>query len=199
MTPQGRSEAPELFESRVSGLLVATADASDARIDEDVQPVLRMLRERMGMDVVFVSEFAGGQRRLRLVDSARRPALLEVGMASPLATSWCQRVVDARLPEFIRDAAALPASTDLPAPPFRIGTHLSTPIILRDGTIYGTLCCFSHTVNSEVGERDLRSLRYTARLLAKMLDQQQVMVQLSRQASIAGFGNSTTSTNRNRA
>ena len=108
---------PEDLEVQVSELLVATADESDELIDRSISDVLRLLRDRMKMDVVFVSQFAEGQRVIRYVDTDPGNPLLSVGDADPLEVSWCQRVVDGRLPEFIPDARRLPASAMRSCPP----------------------------------------------------------------------------------
>jgi len=60
------------------------------------------------------------------------------------------------------------------------GVALDTPILLRDGRVYGRLCCFSRGDDPAVAERDLRSLRYAARLAARLLDNQQVLRELHR-------------------
>lgn len=161
---------PSDIEVRVAELLVATPDAADDALDSRVQEVLRLLRERMNMDVCFVSQFCDGQRVFRAVDQS--PAMggrIRVGAADPLEASWCQRVVDGRLPGFMPDAEPWMASGQAPRPDFPIGTHLSTPVVLDDGHVYGTLCCFSTRVNTDTTSADLRRLRYTAQLLASKL------------------------------
>jgi hypothetical protein len=169
--------APTMFQDydaddlqvKVSELLVATADHADELVDRQVQDVLRLLRERLGMDVVFVSEFTGGQRMFRYVDHLPGATPVRAGEGNPLEESWCQRVVDGRLPELMRDAAEFVDSGDAPVPGMPVGTHLSTPVRLPNGEAYGTLCCFSVGVKPGVGEADLRNLRYTAKLLAGKL------------------------------
>ena len=160
---------------QVTELLVATADASDELVDQSVSQVLRLLRERMKMDVVFVSEFTDGQRVMRQV-AAGDPPVIKPGDSAPLEASWCQRVVDGRLPRFIADARALPASAALlKEVPFPIGTHISTPIVLQNGDIYGTLCCFSFHPHDKPDPEDLKKLEFTARLAAQKLDQRRVV------------------------
>ena len=44
--------------------------------------------------------------------------------------------------------------------PVPIGTYLSTPIVLDDGQVYGTLCCFSFGINPSVTWQDVKTLRY---------------------------------------
>ena len=154
----------------VSELLVATADSSDALVDGSVAEVLRAMRERMSLDVVFVSEFVAGRRVFRHVDGNGKGPEIRPGASDPLEATFCQRVVDGRLGELVTDAASLPASAGLPPTPFRVGAHLSTPIVLKDGRTYGTLCCFSTTPNPLLRQSDLQMLRQCAQLVARKLE-----------------------------
>lgn len=162
---------PDDIEVRVSELLVATADQSDTALDSSIGEVLRLLRERMGMDVVFVSEFVDGQRVFRHVAQAPGVELIAEGQGEPLEQSWCQRVVDGRLPQYMADARRDPAAAPLLKNlSFPIGTHISTPVVLGNGEVYGTLCCFSFEPNGRSSPEDLARLKLTARLAAQRLD-----------------------------
>jgi GAF domain-containing protein len=155
----------------VSELLVATADYSDPLIDATVQQVLSTLRDRLKFDVVFVSEFVDGQRVFRMVDQRETESrMMEPGDADPLEETFCQRIVDGRLPGVIQDASKLVGLMGLPELPMQIGAHLSTPIVMEDGRSYGTLCCFSRQPNPALQERDLGLLRQCARLVSKKLE-----------------------------
>lgn len=151
-------------------LLVATADASDQGVDARVREVLGSLRQQMKMDVVFVSRFEDGRRTFQAVDAAPGRNAPRAGDSDPLEESWCHRVVTGRLPEFIRDAAPLRASGQAPATPLDIGTHLSVPLVLADGSVFGTLCTFAFHVDDDVSLHDLWRLRAVAQILAKRLD-----------------------------
>ncbi|MES2635317.1 MAG: GAF domain-containing protein [Pseudomonadota bacterium] len=161
----------DAFEVKVAEMLVATSDESDALIDSSISDVLKLLREQLSMDVVFVSEFADGKRYFRHVDQTPGKEVIARGGCDPLEESWCARVVDGRLPEFIADAGVLQKAGELPATPFPIGTHMSTPIHLKNGEVYGTLCCFSFAPSDELKAKDMRTLRYTARLAADRLEE----------------------------
>lgn len=162
---------PDDIEIRVSELLVATADQSDAELDRSIGEVLKLLRERMGMDVVFVSEFVDGRRVFRKVAQAPGVDLIAEGQGEPLEQSWCKRVVDGRLPQYIADARQDPvAAALLKDLAFPIGTHISTPVVLGNGEVYGTLCCFSFEPNGQSSPEDLARLKLTARLAAQRLD-----------------------------
>ncbi len=159
---------PDDLDVTICELLVATSDSADPALPTAVPEVLKLLRTRLGMDVAFVSQIADGRRTFKAVDCAPDFPLLQVGMSDPVEESWCQRVVEGRLPELMEDAATYVASGQAPDPGFPIGTHLSTPVRLSGGTVYGTLCCFSRGVCADA---DIDRLRYTARLLADRLAQ----------------------------
>lgn len=162
---------PNNISVNIAEMLVATADESDELVDKAVRDVLRLLRERLNMDVIFVAEFVDGRRVFRQIDSRHQPSLLTEGQGNPLEESWCQRVADGRMPEYVPQVAAL-SIKDLPKIPFEIGSHLSTPIRLADGEIYGTLCCFSFGASQTIQLRDMKSLKFTAQMLARTIDNQ---------------------------
>ncbi len=67
--------------------------------------------------------------------------------------------------------ASKQAAGRLPATAFPIGTHLSTPVVLPGGAVYGTLCCFSFGVNERIAADDMRRLRYTALLTGQKIQE----------------------------
>jgi GAF domain-containing protein len=158
---------PEDIGVKISEMLVATAEASDELIDRSVAQVLRMLRTQLGMDVVFVSEFIDGQRVFRQVDAATGVAAVKVGDSDPLETTYCQRVVDGRLPRIVRDVKALPEDTDLPVHKSPVGSYISTPITLQNGELYGTLCAYCSKPHPGLAARDLKNLQLAAELAAR--------------------------------
>jgi GAF domain-containing protein len=161
---------PKDLSITVSELLVATADASDELLDSAVSEVLALLKDRLKMDVVFVSEFVDGKRVFRYVDANRDAPMMSPGDSNPLEETWCQRVVDGRIPELIPNVQDFPGKAQLPPAPFDIGTHISTPVLLGDGHVYGTLCCLSFSPHESVQERDLKNLKSVAMLVATKID-----------------------------
>ena len=89
------------------------------------------------------------------------------------ADSYCQRIIDGRLPELIPDAMQhaearkLLATATVP-----VGAHLSVPIRLSDGDIYGTFCCFSRAANYTLNARDIDTMRCFSDITAKFIEQQ---------------------------
>lgn len=135
-----------------------------------VDKVVHAIRDHLDMDVAFVSEFRETDRVFRHVD-ARDKTPINPGDAAPLDMGYCQRVVDGRLPQLIPDTKRVAAAMELPeTAAIPIGSHLSVPIRLSDGRVFGTLCCFSFTADPSLGERDLKVIRVFAELLADQLD-----------------------------
>ncbi|MDM4764783.1 EAL domain-containing protein [Pelomonas sp. SE-A7] len=128
---------------------------------------MQAIRRHMAMDVAFISEFAEGRRVFRYLDSADPDPPIRVGGSDPLEESYCQRVVDGRLPELMRDACQNIEALTLPATlALNIGAHLSVPIRLKDGSVFGTFCCFCTRPNSALTQRDVATMRVFADILA---------------------------------
>ena len=168
--------APDALEVAMSELLVATAEGSDELIDQNVKDVLHGLRQHLNMDVIFVSEIRDGKRMFKYVNHKPDRALIATGGGSSLEQSFCQCVLDGRLPRLVHDAATCAQKDILPQAPFRVGAHLSTPIILADGQVYGTLCCFSTQPDPSLREQDLAKLECVAKFTAKRIDTQRLNV-----------------------
>ena len=152
--------------------IIATADASTRSADA-LRDLLHNLRVLLAMDIAFVAEFVDDRKIYRHLAHAEDNELpVKAGDAVPLETTLCQRVVDGRLPEHLANARAEPSLAELLASPkaLNIGAYLSTPVVLRDGSVYGTLCCISHTARSALGSRQIDALRYVAGIVAAELD-----------------------------
>lgn len=146
---------------------------AEASTERALNEVLHAIRTHLGMEVAFISEFEAERRIFRFVDEEQAVPLLEVGTSGPLDESYCQRVVDGRLPEVIQDARQEPGALDLAATwEVPIGAHLSVPIRLRDGSVYGTMCCFARQPNATLNERDLAMMRVFADFVARQLEGQ---------------------------
>jgi GAF domain-containing protein len=163
--------APDDLEVKISELLVATADAKDPLVSDALHGVLRLLREKMKMDVVFVAEFTNGRRVFRHVSQNAGSEVLKPGDSDPLEQTWCQRVVDQRLPRVVIDAEAYIRRGEAPRMRFPIGSYLAMPLVLGDGTVYGTLCCFSFAKSPYAKDFDLKQLRYAAQVASRQIDQ----------------------------
>ena len=136
-----------------------------------VTQVLRTVRKHLGMDVAFVSHFRPTDRVLEHVDSDEFAPISE-GQVIPLEAGYCLKIVRGELPQLIADTSLVPAAMAMPETlAIPIGAHLSVPIELSNGEIYGTLCCFSREPNLSLGERDLRMMSALGEVLASRIDE----------------------------
>jgi EAL domain-containing protein (putative c-di-GMP-specific phosphodiesterase class I) len=140
-----------------------------------VDKVLNAIRDHLGMDVAFVSEFRTSDRIFRHVAALDRSPI-HAGDCASLEQGYCQRIVDGRLPRLIPDTRRVPAAMALPETlGIPIGAHLSVPITLADGRIFGTFCCFSYSPDPSLGERDLKMMQVLAELIADQIDRDLVV------------------------
>jgi EAL domain-containing protein (putative c-di-GMP-specific phosphodiesterase class I) len=138
-----------------------------------LQSLLNAARDRLSMEVAFISEFTDGQRIFRQVSSDPAIDIVKPGEGGPLEESYCIRVVQGLLPELIRDAQKNPEALKLAATKrVPVGAHVSVPIRLTDGTVYGTFCAFSRNPNQNLDARDLAFLRVLADISTVYLEHQ---------------------------
>lgn len=115
------------------------------------------------MDVAFISEFVDGDRVFRHVEAASPGGPVRVDGREPLEESYCARVVDGRLPQLMVDATRVPEAATLPATAaLPVGGHISVPLVLSDGRVYGTFCCFRADADESLNQRDLDIVRMFA-------------------------------------
>lgn len=156
---------------------VSTADGASHIQHQSISKLLRRVREAFRMDVIFVSEFVAGRRVFRHVDAAdpTQDAVTE-GQSDPVEETYCHRVVTGRLPRAIGDATQHPETRELEVTE-RLGIvgHLSAPVMLPDGTVFGTLCCFSREPRAELGDSDAHALKAVADLIGASVDKRGVL------------------------
>lgn len=125
------------------------------------------IREHLGMEVAYLSEFVGNHSVFRAVNAPGLEALAYVGRRLSLDDVYCRHIVEGRLPELIPDtsanafAAAMPITDAIP-----IGSHMSMPIRRADGSLYGMFCCLSSKPNRSLNMRDLNTMRMFAELVS---------------------------------
>ena len=152
-----------------SSLADISQDVSGTTV-QSVQKILSSVRHHLDMDVAFVSEFVGERRVFRNVDAKNRSPI-SAGDSMPLSEGYCQRVVEGSLPELIVDTADMPLANALPeTSAVPIGSHLSVPIRLKTGRVYGTFCCFNFIADRSLNDRDLGMMRAFADVAAFQID-----------------------------
>lgn len=133
--------------------------------------VLCTVRRHLGMDVAFISRFREVDRVFEHVD-AEGTAPIQRGDVLSLEEGYCLKVVRGELPGCIPDTSRVSAAMRIPATrDISIGAHLSVPIRLESGTVYGTLCCFSHASDPTIGERDMALMHAFADVIGARIDE----------------------------
>lgn len=147
------------------------AQARETASDAAIQRVLRAARRHLGLETGFISQFVGDRRVVRFVDHDEREPPVGLGDIDPRTETYCHYVAAGELPEFLRDPATHPVAGSLEiTQSLPIGTHASVPIRFSDGRVYGTFCCFSRRVDTEV-KPDLKVMRALADVASEVLEE----------------------------
>lgn len=139
--------------------------------DSLIKQILHSFRVRMDMEVAFISHFINDYRLFKYIDNAKGVDIIQVGGGDPLSESYCQRIIDGRLPELIQDAQLLAAAQELAATRLvPVGAHISVPIYLSDGQLFGTYCAFCRYARQDLNEKDLALIRMFADITASLIE-----------------------------
>jgi EAL domain-containing protein (putative c-di-GMP-specific phosphodiesterase class I) len=145
------------------------AEASEA--EQQVARLLSTARQKLDLSVAFLSRIDATSRTLQVVDSALPE--ISAGYSGPRDSGFCLAVVEGRLPQVMPDARNVPEAVRLlPAglPPIR--SHISVPVVLSDGAVYGTFCAFGLASDPEVSARDLGLMEVLADAAATVIEPQ---------------------------
>jgi EAL domain-containing protein (putative c-di-GMP-specific phosphodiesterase class I) len=120
--------------------------------EQQIAELLATARSSLRMSVAFLSRLDGTTQHLEVVDSAV-PLLFHDGITQRQDTSLCQAVLDGKLPPVIKDVATFPDAAALPAARImRVRSYVMAPVVLSDGTLYGTLGAFGFTADATLDE-----------------------------------------------
>ena len=148
-------------------------------VEQQVAGLLKTAKESLRLSVAFLSRLDGTQQHLEVVESSV-PLLFREGVAVQQETSFCQAVLDRKLPAVMPDVKAFPEAMRLPAARLpRIRSFVSVPVTLSDGTTYGTFCAAGLTSDRDLGERD-RALMEVLAAAASVLIEPEVREQARR-------------------
>lgn len=130
-----------------------------------VERALHAIRAHLGMEVAYVSQFVGDRAVFREVDAPGLDAMIKAGDSVSLDDVYCRHILEGRLPELIPDTADEPVALALPITgALPIGKHMSVPVRLPDGSIYGMFCCLGFAPDRSLHQRDLQMMRAFAEL-----------------------------------
>ena len=134
-----------------------------------VAELLRTAKSSLGLSLTFFSRLDGQTQHLEVVESSF--PMFKDGQTMPQATSFCQAILDGKLPHVIPNVAKLPEAKRLPAARFpRIRSFVSVPVTLSDGTVYGTFCAAGFTSDKGLSKRDESLMRVLASATATIIE-----------------------------
>jgi EAL domain-containing protein (putative c-di-GMP-specific phosphodiesterase class I) len=138
--------------------------------EQQVADLLRTAKKSLGMSVAFLSRMDGTTQHLEVVESSI-PVVFRDGITQPQATTFCQHVLDGRLPAVMPDMRTSKLAMSLPVARIpRIRSYVTTPVVLSDGSLYGTLCAFGFTTDSELTRRDKSLMDVLASAAATIIE-----------------------------
>ena len=138
--------------------------------EQQVADLLRTAKDSLGLGLTFLSRLDGQTQHLEVVES-NLPFVFKDGNTQPQATSFCQAILDGTLPSVIPDVSALPEAKRLPAARFpHIRSYVSVPVVLSDGTLYGTFCAAGFTRDKQLSKRDKALMDVLARAAAVIIE-----------------------------
>lgn len=138
-----------------------------------VQRLLQLARGHLGMDIAWVSQFIGDEQVIRAVDGDAAAMNVTVGEGTPLAGSFCVRVLAGTIPAVISAARRHPVTRELDVThALGIGSYVGAPLYGRNGPAgepVGMLCCLSRSPNPVLDEQASAFLGLLADLISDHL------------------------------
>jgi signal transduction histidine kinase len=135
--------------------------------------VLAAAKEELGMEVAFVSGFTEQRMIFRKLVGEAESFGWQEGEGIALDDTFCQLLIEGRLPSIIPDATGNERVKSLNVTGEAcIGSYIGVPIKFSDGHLYGTFCALSHSPDPSLNERDAQFIRVLARLVAEHLERE---------------------------
>lgn len=168
-TSCGTLEKMTMSANPLAGFLAAEGRGGEGGRTQ-VDAILGAVRNHLGMEIAFASKFVDGRREFTHLNSdLALPA--KVGDSEPLEDGYCWHILQGRLPELIQNAQDLPFAKPLAiTSALPVGCHISVPLRLKDGSVYGSFCCLSRTPDYSLTDRDLSTVRAFADLAVDQIE-----------------------------
>ncbi|MEP7002987.1 MAG: EAL domain-containing protein [Chloroflexota bacterium] len=184
-----RSDGELDLERYVGPPLEAAIEAAPLKSATAVRRLLRSIGDQLGMDVAYIAELSDDQV-FHFLEGDGASFGFQIAGSVAAEKTYCRRMVDGDIPSLICDAVNDPLVKDMRATAKAgIGAYLGVPIVLPDGSTYGSLCVMSHTARPDLDERRVESLQLYAGLVGQYLGEvgAEVNTQAALRARVGGL------------
>ncbi len=176
MPPSGHSQTPVLSPWR---------DSFDS-FSEAAAAVLRFLNERIGMGLWMVTRVR--EDDWIVLHAVGRGYDVCDGKVMRWSDSYCSRMVRGAGPRIAADARKVPAYCQAPINrklPMPIAAYVGVPLMNEGGTVFGTLCAVSPTVQPKTIELEQPLVELMGGLLSTILSRELHVQAAQRKAEVA--------------
>lgn len=157
-------------EHRVSPEYAEAIDRIEAAQESDVvERALAAARERLGMHAAYVTTIDPHVQTIHAIVGDADIVDTYTGVVLPVEQTFCQRMLNAEIPNVVPDTRAEPAMRDLDATR-AFGAYVGVPVRLSDGRVHGTFCCVSRDPKIDLGPEDLRFMQVLASIIAARVE-----------------------------
>ncbi len=148
------------------------AKQSRSAVGDQIGDLLKTAKAGLNLSVAFLSRLDGTTQYLEVVESSGPASLLfKEGYETDQANTFCQAILDGRLPPVIPDVRKHPEAMKLPASRLpRIRSYVSVPVRLSNGELYGTFCAAGLTTDKALSRRDQTLMEVLASAAAVLLE-----------------------------
>lgn len=140
-----------------------------------VGPMLRTLRDQLGMEVAYLSVFSGDEQLVLATDGDGDPIGITPGLRIPIQETYCARMVRGEVPHVIPDTSQVPVLAELPATRGGLASYIGVPVRLSDGAVVGSLCCAASRPHDDLAAHHADVMRAIARVLGDQLSEPDVV------------------------
>jgi EAL domain-containing protein (putative c-di-GMP-specific phosphodiesterase class I) len=139
-------------------------------VEQQLADLLRTAKRSLRLSVAFLTRMDGTTQYLEVVESSV-PFLIPEGVTQRQETTFCQAILDGKLPAVIPNVRDFPEAMRLPAARIpRIRSFVSVPVVLSDGSTYGTFCAAGFTSDKELTTRDQALMEVLAGAAAVIIE-----------------------------
>ncbi|MFI7547598.1 EAL domain-containing protein [Actinoplanes sp. NPDC049599] len=138
--------------------------------EQQVAELLRTARDSLGLSLAFMTRMDGTTQHLEVIDSSI-PWVFRDGNTQRQDTSFCQAIMDGRLPAVMPNVRDFPEAMKLPSARMpRIRSFVSVPVVLADGTVYGTFCAAGFAADKQLSKRDKALMEVLSRAASLIIE-----------------------------